>query len=235
MPVLRENPNVRLRLEVAAESPKAPALPEPLGPFCKMSRFAVPAERMSLRELRGVSCPQGHPPHMLGSVPGPGQDRGQWVGTGRKAAPLRGGARLARGPQRQPPTRGPLPGPFGVADLSSQPHSGPARPRPLPTARGRPARPSRSYKSRLRARGPGHSEQLRRGDCTARPAGPAPTGARCLQQPQHRDIRPRSGYDCALGLSAQVGAPGTPRRGGAAGHREGERGGRCSAWARRFG
>lgn len=43
-----------------------------------------------------------------------------------------------------------------------------------------------------------------RGDCTARPAGPAPTGARRRQQPQHRDLAPRAGYGCALGLSAQA-------------------------------
>lgn len=102
----------------------------------------------------------------------------------------------------------------------SQPHSGPARPRPLPTARGRPARRSRSYKSRLRGRGPGHSQQLCRGDCTARPAGPAPTGVRRLQQPQHRDLGPRAGHGCALGLSAQVGAPGAPRRARGTGRRE---------------
>lgn len=136
------------------------------------------------------------------------------------------GALLVPTSHRALPTSNPLPGPsrVGLAS-SSQPYSGPARPRPLPTARGRPARPSRSYKSRLRARGPGHSEQLCRGDCTARPAGPAPSGARRLQQPQHRDLGPRAGYGCALGLSAQVGAPGAPWRDRGTGRRARERGG----------
>lgn len=120
----------------------------------------------------------------------------------------------------------------------SQRHSGPARPRPAPPsprAPRRPARRSRSYKSRLRGRGPGHSEKLCRGDCTARPAGPAPTGVRRLQQPQHRDLGPRAGHGCALGLSAQVGAPGAPRRGRGTGHWGWVREVGCMAWARRFG
>lgn len=55
----------------------------------------------------------------------------------------------------------------------------PARPCPAPSCaqqlRADPPAPRPTYKSRLRARGPGHSEQLRRGDHTARPAGPAPS------------------------------------------------------------
>lgn len=139
-----------------------------------------------------------------------------------------------RGPQCPPNCSLPSPSRVGPARLS-QPRSGPARPRPLPTARGRPARLSRSYKSRLRARGPGHSEQLRRGDCTARPAGPAPTGARRLQQPQHRDLGPRAGYGCALGLNAQVGRRAHRGESGErdGGNARGEVGGR--AWASCFG
>ncbi|VFV19177.1 Hypothetical predicted protein [Lynx pardinus] len=132
---------------------------------------------MSLGELRGVSGRGDHTLHTLGVDP---------VAPPTPTPAVRSRVLVGSAPARQ-----------------SQPQSGPARPRPLPTARGRPARRSRSYKSRLRARGPGHSEQLRRGDCTARPAGPAPTGARRLQQPQHRDLGPRAGYGCALGLSAQ--------------------------------
>ena len=129
-------------------------------------------------------------------------------------------------PRPRCPPSSPLSGPSRVGPARpSQPSSGPARPRPLPTARGRPARWSRSYKSRLRAQGPGHSEQLRRGDCTARPAGPAPTGARRLQQPQHRDLGLRAGYGCALGLSAQVGASGAPWRDRGTRRRERGRGG----------
>lgn len=117
--------------------------------------------------------------------------------------------------------------PPGLAPLTSpSPASASPGPALSPLLRADPpARPSRSYKSRLRARGPGHSEQLRRGDCTARPAGPAPTGARRPQQPQHRDLGPCAGYGCALGLSAQVGTPGAPRRNRGTGLRERARGG----------
>lgn len=181
---------------------------------------------MSPRELRGVSCRRSHTPHTLPGDPGPGWAGGSGWGEG-KAVPRTCGDPGPCAPLCAPSS--PLPGPSRVGPaLLSQPRSGPARPRPLPTARGRPARPSRSYKSRLRARGPGHSEQLRRGDCTARPAGPAPTGARRLQLPQYRDLGPRAGYGCTLGLSAQVGGPGAPRRdlgNGTLGTREG----RCVA------
>lgn len=152
---------------------------------------------------------------------------GAGVGSGwgqGKAAPRM--CRAPGSPRPRCPPSSPLSGPSRVGPARpSQPSSGPARPRPLPTARGRPARWSRSYKSRLRAQGPGHSEQLRRGDCTARPAGPAPTGARRLQQPQHRDLGPRAGYGCALGLSAQVGASCAPWRDRGTRRRERGRGG----------
>lgn len=172
---------------------------------------------MSRRELRGVSGPGDHTLHTL---------RGRSRRRPKQGALQGGGVRQPLGRAAPPRARDPpVPAPGSVSGRParlSQPHSGPARPRPLRTARGRPARPSRSYKSRLRARGPGHSEQLRRGDRTARPAGPAPTGARRLQQPQHRDLGPRAGYGCARGLSAQVRAPGAPGRRGNRTPRTGE-------------
>lgn len=179
---------------------------------------------MSLRELRGVSGRGDHTLKTLGGRSRRRPEQGALEGGRGKAAIGRATPPRFRAPQRPLP---PAPQPLSPGSVSgrpagpSQPHSGPARPRPLPTAPGRPARPSRSYKSRLRARGPGHSEQLRRGDCTARPAGPAPTRARRLRQPQHRDLGPRAGYGCARGLSAQVGTPGAPRRGGDATPRTG--------------
>lgn len=193
---------------------------------------------MSLRELRGVSGRGDHTLKMLGGRSRRGPEQEALEGGIRQPSdarrPLVSAPPSALSPQ--PPSRPPG-SVSGLPAGPSQPHSGPARPRPLPTAPGRPARPSRSYKSRLRARGPGHSEQLRRGDCTARPAGPAPTRARRLRQPQHRDLGPRAGYGCARGLSAQVGTPGAPRRGGDATPRTG--GGRWvsgrgrGAWAGR--
>lgn len=78
-------------------------------------------------------------------------------------------------------------------------------PRPAPPSPHSSGQTRPSYKSRLRARGPGHLEQLCRGDCTVRPARPAPTGARRHQQSQHCDFGPYVGYGCVLGLSPQVG------------------------------
>lgn len=78
-------------------------------------------------------------------------------------------------------------------------------PRPAPPSPHSSGQTRPSYKSRLRARGPGHLEQLCRGDCTVRPARPAPTGARRHQQSQHCDLGPYVGYGCVLGLSPQVG------------------------------
>ena len=159
------------------------------------------------------------------SRPGPGRGavdggRGRQH-LGREASPG------PRGPQCPPSS--PFPGASRVGPAhQSQPRFGPARPRPLPTAQGRPARPPQPELQEPPPRaGAGHSEQLRRGDCTARPAGPAPTGARRPQQPQHRDLGPRAGYGCALRLSAQVGAPGAPRRDRGTGLRERARG---SGW-----
>lgn len=86
-------------------------------------------------------------------------------------------------------------------------------PRPAPPSPHSSGQTRPSYKSRLRARGPGHLEQLCRGDCTIRPARPAPTGARRRQQSQHCDLGPFAGYGCVLGLSPQVGKRSAGRRG----------------------
>lgn len=95
-----------------------------------------------------------------------------------------------------------------------------------------PPRWSRSYKSRLRA-GPATRSSSAAGIAPPALLGPALTGARCLQQPQHCDS-PRAGYGCAP-ADARAGR-GLLRHLGAIGERGGrEREWWCVTWAKRFG